>query len=56
MGRGTRLAELEAELRSLRRRVEELEATAFQLESEEEVILVTVPRDGRFRLAVNQNR
>jgi hypothetical protein len=42
---------MEAEIETLRqlveintRRIEELEATAFQLEEEEEVILVTVPR------------
>jgi len=42
---------MEAEIETLRqlveintRRIEELETTAFQLDEEEEVILVTVPR------------
>lgn len=42
---------MEAEIETLRqrveintRRIEELEATAFQLEDAEEVILVTVPK------------
>ncbi len=52
-GRGahSHIAKLEAEIKTLRkrleantRRIEELEATSFQLQDEEEVVLVTVPR------------
>ena len=52
-GRGSQshIAKLEAEIKTLKkrleantRRIEELEATSFQLEEQEEVVLVTVPR------------
>lgn len=39
-----RLRELGERIKALTRRVEELEATAFQLVDEEEVVLVAVPR------------
>jgi hypothetical protein len=41
---GEQIWDLKLRVTSLSRRVEELEATAFQLMGEEEIILVAVPR------------
>ena len=40
----SQLLELRAWLEAVTRRIEQLEATAFQLNDEEEVLLIAVPR------------
>jgi len=41
---GKQILELKAWVDALTRRIEELEATAFQLRDEEDVILIAVPK------------